>query len=71
MTMEMAISDQQIAKFRNISKVTFNNIGCGAMHTSRAPSPNLLLKIFPPRSESGELSKDGHRPSNESYIKAF
>ena len=38
---------------------------CGAMHTSRAP--NLQLKIFPPldvaRSESGELSRDGHRPS--------
>ena len=36
---------------------------CGAMHTSRAP--NLLLKIFDvARSESGELSRDGHRPSS-------
>ena len=31
-------------------------------------APNLLMKYFPPRdvargSESGELSKDGHRPS--------
>ena len=38
---------------------------CDARHTSRASNSKLLLKIFIARSEieSGELSKDGHRPS--------
>ena len=50
-----------MAKF-TVDSAEVESTACDAMQTSRAL--NLLLKIFPPRSESGELLSDRYRPSN-------